>query len=157
MNIWLSKIALREWTGPKVRLWFAIKLSRNQFHLLWIIQGLMEWEMAKRAWVMRWSDGCALVWVSLCPCMCLHAYVCVGGGGEMGGYITQNESRVQQCGAQWLGKYCHFTCTAGVACQWGVCVCNLLITVGPVEIYEISWLVRVLLNWFIAFFLQEFE
>lgn len=47
MNIWLSKIALREWTGLEVQFWFAIKLSRNQFHLLWIIQGLMEWEMAK--------------------------------------------------------------------------------------------------------------
>lgn len=65
MNIWLPEIAPREWTGPKVRFWFAIKLSRNQFHLLWIIQGLMEWEMAKRAWVMRWSEGC----------VCVHLYI----------------------------------------------------------------------------------
>lgn len=76
MNIWLSKIALREWTGSKVRLWFAIKLSRNQFHLLWIIQGLMEWEMAKKTGHGLW-DG--LRGVCMCVCACGPCGSGVGG------------------------------------------------------------------------------
>lgn len=104
MNFWLSKIALRERTAPKVGFWFAIKLSRNQFHLLWIIQCLMEWEMAKRgAWAMRWSKGC----------------VC-----DMGGYATQNESRGLRCAAEreLLSFHRCYWCGMSMSClrQWFV-------------------------------------
>ncbi len=75
-------------------------------------------------------------------CVCVYVNMCVLGGGEWcvsvcvcggGGYATQTESRALRCGAKWLGSYCHFTCTAGVACQLGVCVSNLSIYLDRVS------------------------
>lgn len=126
MNIWLSKIALREWTGPKVRFWFAIKLSRNQFHLLWIIQSLMEWEMAKGAWVMRWSEGC----VCACVCWGWMGDVVVVGGGLCHSKWKQGPATWCSVTGELLSLHLYRWCGS----QWCSCVSNLLIAVSPVEI-----------------------
>ena len=47
----------------------------------------------------------------------MRVFVCVTVVGEVGACAAQNESRDLKCGAEWQGSFCHFTCTAGVACQ----------------------------------------
>lgn len=112
MNIWLSKIAPREWTGgPEVWFWFAIKLSRNQFRLLWIIQGLMEWEMAKwGCWVMRRSEG---VVARLCD---VHAGValCMRSSADLS-KVSRDESKVLRCFVTLAGELLSFRRGSGAS------------------------------------------